>query len=362
LVNLAVEICGLKLRNPVMPAAGPTTRSGDALAAAAKGGAGALVTKTISTTPAVVPRPNIAKVKEGLLNAEYGSDLALGKWLDVELAKAKKTGLPLIASVGYKPGEISELAPKLQAAGADALELSTHYLGKDPNSVVEITKAAKEKVKIPVFVKLSPNVPDIVDFARAAEGAGADGLVAINTLGPCLAIDIETARPILGSPSGYGWQSGPAIKPLAVRCVADICRAVHIPVIGVGGVSDGRDAVEFIMAGAAAVQVCTAAIIRGPNVYALIADEIARFMRAKGYNSIEDFRGIALRHLPEEPLRTRAKLPELIKSKCTGCGLCEKYCPYGAIRIIGKMPKIDPSKCTGCGLCVTVCPTRALVF
>lgn len=362
MANLAVEICGLKLRNPVMPAAGPTVRDGYALVAAAKGGAGALVTKTIGLTPVVVPRPYIAKVKEGLLNAEHGSDLAVGKWLSVEFAKAKNTGLPLIASVGYKPAEISELAPKLQAAGANALELSTHYLGKDPNSVAEVTKAAKEKVKIPVFVKLSPNVPDIIEFARAAEKAGADGLVAINTLGPCMAINIETAHPILGSPSGYGWLSGPAIKPLALRCIADICRAVKIPVIGVGGISDGRDAAEFIMAGAAAVQVCTAAIIRGPKVYALIADEIARFMRVKGYDLIADFKGIALRHLPEEPLRKRAKPPELIKSKCTSCGLCEKYCVYGAIRIIGKMPKIDPSKCTGCGLCITVCPPRALVF
>lgn len=362
MVNLSVEICGLKFRNPVMPAAGPTVRDGDALVVAAKGGAGALVTKTLSVAPAVIPRPYIAKVREGLLNAEHGSDLAVGKWLNVEFAKAKKAGLPLIASVGYKPDEISELAPKLQAAGADALELSTRYLGKDPNSVIEVTKAAKEKAKIPVFVKLSPNVPDIVELARAAEGAGADGLVAIDTLGPCMAINIETTHPILGSPSGYGWLSGPAIKPLALRCIADICRAVHIPVIGVGGVSDGRDAVEFIMAGAAAVQVCTAAIIRGPKIYALIADEIARFMRVKGYNSIADFKGIALRHLPEEPLRKRAKPPELIKSKCTSCGLCEKYCVYGAIRIIGKMPKIDPSKCTGCGLCITVCPPRALVF
>jgi len=362
LVDLAVEICGLKLRNPVMTAACPTTRDGDSLVTAAKGGAGALVTKTISTTPSILPRPNLAKVKDSLLNAEFGSDLALGRWLSVELAKAKKTGLPLIASIGYKPSEISELAPKLEAAGADALELSTHYLGKDVNLVMEITKAAKEKVKIPVFVKLSPNVPDIVEFARAAERAGADGLVAINTLGPCLAIDIETGRPILGSPSGYGWQSGPAIKPLAVRCVADICRAVHIPVIGAGGVSDGKDAVEFMMAGAAAVQVCTAAIIRGPKVYALIADEIARFMRAKGYNSIKDLKGIALKHLPEGPLRTKPKPPELIVSKCTSCGLCEKYCVYGAIRIVGKMPKIDPSRCTGCGLCVTVCPSRALVL
>ncbi len=362
MVSLALEFCGLKLRNPIMPAAGPTVRDGDALVQAAQGGAGALITKTISTSPAEVPRPCMAKVKEGLLNAELWSDLPLERWIRDEYPKAKRTGLPLIVSIGYKPEEIRELAPKVKEAGADALELSTHYLGHDPTPVIEATKAAKEAVDIPVFIKLSPHVLDITEFARAAEEAGADGLVAINTLGPCLAIDIETTQPMMGSPGGYGWLSGPALKPLALRCVADISRAVKIPVIGCGGISNGRDAIEFIMAGATAVQICTAAIVRGPRVYGLMADEMVRFMRVKGYNTIEDFRGIALKRLPKEPLRTKARPPEVFASKCTGCGLCQQYCVYGAIRIVGKVARLDPGKCYGCGLCLSVCPTRAMRF
>jgi len=362
MVSLAVEICGLKMRNPIMPAAGPTVRDGDTLVAASKGGAGALVAKTVSVSPAEVPRPCMVKVKDGILNAELWSDLPLERWLKFEYAKAKKTGLPLIASIGYKPEEIRELAPKVVGAGADALELSTHYLGHDPTPVVEAIKAAKETAKVPVFVKLSPNVLSITDFAKAAEDAGADGIVAINTLGPCLSIDIENAMPMMGSTSGYGWLSGPSIKPLALRCVADICRAVKIPVIGVGGVTDGRDAIEFIMAGASAVQVCTATITRGSRVYGLIADEMTRFMRTRNYNSIEDFRGAALRHMPEQPMRIKAKPPEVLMSKCTGCSLCEKHCVYGAARVIGNKARIDPGKCYGCGLCVSVCPARALRF
>jgi len=362
MVNLALEICGLKLRNPVMPAAGPTVHDGNAMVAAAKGGAGALVAKTLSVSPAEVPRPCMAKVKEGLLNAELWSDLPVERWLKFEYPKAKKTGLPLIASIGYKAEEIRELAPKVVSAGADALELSTHYLGNDPTPVVEATKAAKEVVKVPVFVKLSPNVLNSADFAKAAESAGADGIVAINTLGACLAIDIENAMPVLGSASGYGGLSGPAIKPLAVRCVADICRAVKIPVIGAGGITDGRDAIEFIMAGASAVQICTAAITRGSKIYGLIADEIARFMKARNYESIESFRGAALRHLPEQPMRTKAKPPEVLITRCNGCGLCEKHCVYGAARVIGGKARIDPGKCYGCGLCVSVCPSRAMRF
>ncbi|MBA7601460.1 Dihydroorotate dehydrogenase B (NAD(+)), catalytic subunit [subsurface metagenome] len=362
MVDLSVEICGLKFRNPILPAAGPTVRDGDALVKAADGGAGGLVAKTVSVSPAHVPRPNMVKVKDSILNAELWSDLPLEQWLRFEYAKAKKKGLPLIASVGYKADEIRAVAPKVKAAGVDAIELSTQHLGRDLELVTEATKAAKEVVDIPVFVKLSPDAFDVVQFARAVEGAGADGIVAINALGLGLAIDIENTMPMLGSVSGHGWLSGPAIKSLAVRCVADVCRAVKIPVIGVGGISNERDAVEFIMAGASAVQLSTAAIIRGYKIYGLIADGMAKFMRAKGYNSIADFKGIALRHLPEQPFRTTSKPPEIIASRCTGCGLCEQYCVYEAAKVVRKIARIDPVKCYGCGMCVSVCPTRAVRF
>ncbi len=362
MVDLSVEIVGLKFRNPVMPAAGPNVWNGDMLVKAAEGGAGGLVAKTVSVAPAQVPRPCIAKIKDSLLNAELWSDLPLEQWVKEEYKKAKKTGLPLIASVGYKAEEIKEVAPKVVDAGADALELSTHYLGNDPSPVAAAVKAAKEVVEVPVFVKLSPNVLDIKIFAKTAAEAGADGIVAINTLGPCLAVDIETAMPYMGSPHGYGWLSGPAIKPLAVRCVADIARTVDIPVIGVGGISTGNDAAEFLMVGASAVQVCTAAIVRGPQIYGIIADQLAQFMKRKGYSAIADIKGKALPHLRDEPLRVSAKPVEVIASRCTACGLCQKHCPYDAIHVVGRVARVDTSKCYGCGLCVTVCPVKALRF
>jgi dihydroorotate dehydrogenase subfamily 1 len=361
-VDLSVEICGLKLKNPVMPASGPNVQDGDALVKAAEGGAGGLVSKTVSVKPAEVPRPCITKVKDSLMSAELWSDIPLEQWIKAEYPKAKKTGLPLIASIGYRAEEIREVAPKVVAAGAAALELSTHYLSNDPTSVIEATKAAKEAVNVPVFVKLNPNVLDITQFAKAAEGAGADGIVAINALGACLAIDVENSMPMLGSAYGHGWLSGPAIKPLALRCVADIARSVKIPVIGVGGISSGRDAVEFIMAGASAVQVCTAAIVRGPKVYGLIADDMAKFMRARNYDNIKAMQGAVLRHLPDKVIHTTAQPVEVLKSKCTACGLCEQHCPYNAIHIVGKAANVDPAKCYTCGLCVSVCPTRAIRY
>jgi dihydroorotate dehydrogenase subfamily 1 len=304
----------------------------------------------------------MVKIKDSLLNAKFWTDLPIEKWIRHEFVKAKKTGLPLIASIGYTAEEIREIAPKVEEAGADALELCMHHLENEPSLLDDVTKTAKEVVDIPVFVKLNPNVPDIARFARVAERAGADGLVTINSLGPCLAIDIENAMPMLGSSRGYGWLSGPAIKSFALRCVADVCRAVKIPVIGTGGISSGHDVIEFLMVGASMVQVSTAAIVHGPKVYGLMADEMIKFMRARGYDSIADLRGIALRHLPEQPLRVTAKPPEVLISKCNSCGLCEQYCPYEAIRIVRKVARIDSVKCYGCGLCVSVCPTRAIRF
>lgn len=350
------------MRNLILPAAGPIVRDGNSLVEIANNGAGGLVAKTVSVEPAKVPRPNMAKIGDSLINAELWSEIPLEQWLEEEYPKALEAGLPLIASIGYTAQEVEEVAPQVAEVGVDALELSTHCPGDDSSNMVEAIEAAKRKVDIPVFVKLSPHVLDISEFAKEADDAGADGIVAIDTVGPTLTIDVNTERPIMGSKNGYGWLSGPSIKPLAVRSVADIARAVDIPVIGVGGIKDVEDVAEFLMAGASAVQICTAAITRGPKIFGLIADDLRGFMNGRGYNSIEEISGVALKNLPDEPLRTTAKQPEVLTSKCTGCGLCVKHCPYDAVSIVGGNARIDPASCSGCGLCVSVCPPEALRF
>jgi dihydroorotate dehydrogenase len=144
-----------------------------------------------------------------------------------EYKMAKETGLPVIVS-WVTADEIRELAPLVRPF-ADALELSTHYVGNDISPIVSALRAAKAAADVPVFMKMSPH-PNIQDIAVAMENAGADGLVMINSFGPCMGIDVESGLPLMGSKEGYAWLSGAAIKPLAVRCVYDAAKIVRIPI------------------------------------------------------------------------------------------------------------------------------------
>jgi dihydroorotate dehydrogenase subfamily 1 len=354
MANLATTVLGLKLRNPILPAAGPNVRDGAALVACAEGGAGGLVSKTISTRAAAPPTPNMAEIQHGFVNTELWSELPPEQWFEREYAVAQSAGLPLIVSMGYTPDEIAQLAPQV-APFADAVELSTHYIGDDPAPMTNAIRAAKNALDVPVLVKLSP-WREMAPAARAAADAGADGLVAINSFGPVLSIDIETARPRLGGPNGYGWISGPALKPLAVRCVRDVARAVDLPVIGVGGVSNGRDAVEMLMAGASAVGVCTAAILRGPQIYGRIARELGEWLDSHGYESVGDITGRALtRAWPAGALPA----PRILDA-CNGCAVCETACVYGAIHMVDGRAALDGELCERCGLCVTRCRLDAI--
>jgi ferredoxin len=291
-----------------------------------------------------------------MVNTELWSELPPEQWIEREYAIARTAGLPLIVSLGYAPAEIAELAPRIRPF-ADAVELSTHYIGDDPAPMVGAIRAARAALEVPVFVKLSPHGQDMGHAARLAADAGADGIAAINSFGPVLSLDIETGMPRLGGPSGHGWLSGPAIKPLAVRCVREIARAVELPVIGVGGVARGTDAVELMMAGASAVGVCTAAILRGPAVFGRIATELGEWLDAHGYASVADIRGLALqRSWGAAP----ASAPVIDPAACNDCGICLTSCAYGAIHVVDGRVAIDGERCSRCGLCVTRCRRDAI--
>ena len=176
--------------------------------------------------------------------------------------------------------------------GAPEYDFGLRMFAADPYVAARVTHRVKQNTDTPVLVKLSPNVTDIVKVALAVVEAGADGITAVNSLGPGIVLDIETCRPVLSH--GTGGVSGPAVRPIAVRCVRDICRAVDVPVVALGGVTTGRDVVEMILVGAAAVGIGTAIHYRGMEVFQKVCDEMRDYMTRHGYGGLEEFRGKAL--------------------------------------------------------------------
>ena len=357
MANLKINIYEMEFNNPIMTAAGPGAKDGDLCIEAVKGGAGGICTKTISVLPADVPRPCMANTNSGFLNTELWSELPKEQWIKEEYDKAKSAGVPVIVSMGYTADDIEKVAPLVKPY-ADAVELSTHYVGTDVTPIVNALKAAKAALDCPVFMKMSPHT-DIQTIAKAVEEAGADGLVMINSFGPCMAIDVNSGYPIMGSKTGYGWLSGAPIRPLAIRCIYEASQVVNIPIIGVGGVTCGRDVAEMMMAGASAVQVCTEAILKGPGVYGKIANELNTFLDEHGYKDVNEIKGLVHKKEKEREFRTHKIVPEIDQDKCIKCKKCKTSCVYESIEVNYTL-EIDKEKCFGCGLCVTRCPKEAL--
>ena len=290
MASLALALGGLHLKNPVMLAAGILGTTGASLRRAALSGAGCVVTKSIGSAPREGhPGPTVVPLRCGLLNA-MGLPNPSYKNFQEEIDIGREGGAPVVASIfGGSADDFVLVATGLDADGFE-LNLSCphaeHYgaeIGSSPDMVEEITREVKRSVDVPVWVKLTPNVADIRELGLAAERGGALAVVAINTL-KAMAIDIETGRPVLGN--RYGGLSGPAILPVAVRCVYDLASVLRIPVIGVGGVSCSEDAVEMILAGASGVQVGTA-LVRGQHVFREITDGVSNYLDRKGLTLAE---------------------------------------------------------------------------
>ncbi len=303
MADLSVDVAGLRFRNPVLLAAGIIGLSAPLLRRAYEAGAGAVVTKSIGPGPRPGFRtPILVELEVGLLNA-VGLSNPGAEGFAPELRRLREEGVPVIASVfGFKPEDYASVAEELEAAGAVALELNcscphvsgVREIGSRPELVEAVVRAVKDRVEIPVFVKLSPNVSDITAIGLAAERAGADGVVAINTV-RALAIDVELKRPVLSA--GFGGLSGPAIRPIAVRAVCELYGVLDVPVIGCGGIMGWRDAVEFILAGASAVQVGSAVYYRGLGVFRSITAGLEAYMERHGYSRVADMVGEAVKGL-----------------------------------------------------------------
>ncbi len=296
MLDTSVNLAGVLLKNPVMSASGTF---GKAYADYVDLNAlGALVTKGVSFEPwEGNPPPRIAETYGGMLNSIGLQNPGVERFIEKDLPFYRKYDTKLIVNVcGHTNEEYAQVVERLNDIMPDMLELNISCpnianggisFGTDTAMVSRIVSEIKKIAKPPVIVKLSPNVTNIAEIAKAAEAAGADALSLINTL-LGMRIDIKARKPILANK--VGGLSGPAIKPVAVRMVWQVAKAVKIPIIGMGGIASGEDAIEFIMAGATAVAVGCASF-NNPRALTDVAEGIERFMKENGIQRLDEIRG-----------------------------------------------------------------------
>jgi dihydroorotate dehydrogenase (NAD+) catalytic subunit len=267
------------------------------------GGAAAVVTKSIGLKPRRgYANPTIFQTMCGLINAMGLPNPGIEEYTK-EICEVKKFGVPVIISIyGFSAEEYVKVAQRAAVAGADAVELNVSCphvqetgseIGQNPRVLANVVRKVKDAVRIPVFVKLSPNVRSIQEPAVIVANSGADALTAINTV-KAMAIDTETTMPILGNK--MGGLSGPAIKPIALRCVYEIFECTvraELPIIGCGGITTWQDAVEFLLAGATALQIGTAIANRGLKVFKKVTDGLYNYLKRKEFESVEEIVGLA---------------------------------------------------------------------
>ena len=301
--GLGVDLAGLRLANPTMLASGILGYSVETLANIVKAGAGAVVTKSVSAKPREgYANPTVVQVDCGLINAVGLSNLGIEEFAK-EIRGAKTAlGVPLVVSVfGFSAEEYASVARKAVDAGADGVELNVSCphvketgseIGQDPKILTQVIRKVRASVDKPVLIKLSPNVTSMSDIAKTAVRAGADALTVMNTV-KAMAIDVDTAMPVLAN--RVGGLSGPAVKPIALRNVYDVYEQVDVPIVGCGGIADWRDAVEFLLAGASAVQIGTAIANEGLGVFRAVTRGIGTYLKKKHLRSVSEIVGLSHR-------------------------------------------------------------------
>ena len=303
MVEISTYLSGVKLRNPTILAAGILGVAFATLDRVANSGAGAVTTKSIGPEKRKGhPNPVVVETPCGLLNA-VGLSCPSPEESMEELKKAvKELDVPVIASFyahsekgfGQLAEKISEAKPAFLEANISCPNVESEFgsaFGTDSKASARIVASIKNSTKVPLIVKLTPNVTNIREIARAVEDAGADAITAINTYGPGMAIDAQAGKPVLVNK--FGGLSGPAIKPIALRCVYELYEEVKIPIIGTGGIQTGTDMAEMLMAGASACGIGTAVMSSGIEVFSEICSELEEFMDGNGYSRVSELMGLA---------------------------------------------------------------------
>ena len=385
--TLETNIAGIVFPNPFILASGPPTANGSMIKAGFDAGWGGAVLKTVALEPTPLPSPRVhilrkGRQQSGMVNIELITDMPLDRWKgELDLIRDAHPTRPIIVSVmgGGNAAEWQEAMVRLEAHGVTAYELNVScpnisgkkgaQLGQDPESLAMVIGWAKEATELPILVKLTPNVTDIVSLARVAEAAGADAITSTNTLSGLAGIDLETFSPLpaVSDLGMYGGYSGPGLKPVSLRATASIARELGIPVIGCGGIETWQDAAEYVAVGASAVQICTGVMWRGYDLVKRLTRGLEQYLDVHGYTSIADIRGKALPHIVQFPALdlTYKLLAAIDPERCNGCGLCVTACAsggYQAIELVDDKGVVDQYRCDGCGLCVGICPSEAITM
>lgn len=301
-INLSVNLCNIKLANPTVLASGILGTTKALLKRVAENGAGAVTIKSISFEPREGHKnPTVITFEAGMLNAVGYSNPGVNV-AATEFSNLQDINAPVIASViGTRKEDFARVVEGLSGSKFSAIEIPLscpHTPGfgllagqGTPDATYAITSEVRKVTKLPIIVKLSPNIPELCTIAKAAEDAGANAITAVNSMGPGMIINIEAQKPVLSFM--VGGVTGDALRPIAVRCVYDLYKAIKIPIIGVGGISTGRHAIEMMMAGASAVGIGTGVYYRGIDVFKKVCEEIIQWMQENGFDNINNIVGIA---------------------------------------------------------------------
>ncbi len=381
MASLAVRFLGIDFPNPFILASSPTTANGSMVRRAFELGWGGAILKTIGLEPTSNPSPRLhiiksGRDKRGMVNIELISDLTVEEWeREIDLIRDIYPERPLIASImgGGKPDDWQKIIERIEPRGVNAFEMNVScpnfaerkgaQLGQDPESLQMAITWVREATSLPVIVKLTPNVTDIVSLARVAQEAGADAVTTTNTLSGLAGINLDTfsPQPTIEQIGIFGGYSGPALKPVSLRCTASVAQNVEIGIFGCGGINRWQDAAEYMTVGASAVQICTAVMWNGYEIISKLKKGLSQYIDKKAYTSPGDLVGKALPWIRTFPdLNLEVKLVASIDAEqCNGCGICVKACQSGgfdALEMIDEVAVVNFFKCDGCGLCVGVCP------